>query len=350
MTKPRRKPLVTELTDFLERFVVMDETKTLIVALWIIHSHCVAASSQTPYLSVTSPERQCGKSRLLEALELLVARPWMTVLPSEAVVYRFIDKGKPTLLLDEVDTIFNPRTADRYEGLRALLNAGHRRGATVPRCVGSSNKVVEFSTFCPKVLAGIGTLPDTVADRSIPIRLERKKRDEKVERFNRRAVEPEAVLIRTRIETWAEKNLEALDGVQIDMPEELSDREQDGCEPLMAIAERLNCGPKVRKALIKLFTVPRLDDQETMRLRLLRDMRVVFGDRRVMSTAKLIERLVAIEEAPWSGYYNRGLDPRDIGSLLRPYEISSKAVRLKSGQVAKGFHRDDLQDAWSRYL
>ncbi len=350
MTKQKPNPLVSELTDFIKRFVVMGDAKTLVVAMWIIHTHCVESSVQTPYLAVTSPERQCGKSRLLEVMELLVARPWMAVLPSEAVVYRNISENKPTLLLDEVDTIFNPRTADKYEGLRALLNAGHRRGATVPRCVGSSNEVVEFSTFGPKVLAGIGMLPDTVADRSIPVRLERKRRDEKVERFNRRSVEPESAGLRERIEAWAKSNAAALDGVQVPMPEELSDREQDGCECLVAIAKKLKCSVRVRKALIELFTSERLDDQESMRLRLLRDIQKVFGDRKVMSTEALISALYAIEEAPWSNYYGRGLEPRDVGNLLRQFDVSSTTVALKGGSRKKGYKRDDLSEAWSRYL
>ena len=68
-------------------------------------------------------------------------------------------------------------------GLRAILNAGHRRGATVPRCIGVSSKPQDFNVYCAKVLAGIGVLPDTITDRSIPIRLARKRRSEHVERF-----------------------------------------------------------------------------------------------------------------------------------------------------------------------
>ena len=121
----------------------------------------------TPYLAITSPDRQCGKTRLMEVLELLVARPWLIELPSEAVLYRTIHGSVPTLLWDEIDTVFNTRTADKYEAQRAVLNSGNRRGVTVPRCVGSSSKVSDFNVYSAKALAGIGTLPDTVADRSL---------------------------------------------------------------------------------------------------------------------------------------------------------------------------------------
>lgn len=349
---PDRGALIDDVVEFLARYVVMSEDEGLAVALWIIHTHCIEHFEQTPYLAVTSPEKQCGKSRLLETLELLVARPWMAITPSEAVVYRNVHATRPTLLLDEVDTIFSPRNGDKYEGLRALLNSGHRRAATVPRCIGTKQKIMKFSTFCAKVLSGIGTLPDTIADRSIPIRLERKRRDEKVERFIRRNIEPEADSLRERIEEWAGRNATRLAATVVEMPPELSDRMQEGCEPLVAIADLLDRGAAVRRALVELLSGERLDDQESMRLRLLRDLKAIF-DRRPKApsafTTSLLRELRRIEEAPWGNFYGRQLDARDLASLLRNYGVHPTTVRSHE-QVAKGYRRDDLQRAWDRYL
>ena len=96
---------------------------------------------------MTSPEKRCGKTRLLDVLELLVAKPWRTIMPSEAVLFRKIDAAAPTLLLDETDAIFNAKNANT-EPLRAVLNAGNRRGTIVPRCVGPRQQLVDFSVFC----------------------------------------------------------------------------------------------------------------------------------------------------------------------------------------------------------
>lgn len=353
----RKSALVYELMAFIRGYVVMTRAQLLIVALWIIHTYCTEAFEQTPYLSVTSPEKQCGKTRFLETLEVLVARAWMAILPSEAVLYRTIDKKVPTLLLDEVDTIFNPRSADRYEGLRAVLNAGHRRGNRVPRCFGPTLEVVEFDTFCPKVLAGIGTLPDTVADRSVPIRLERRKRGEEVERFIRRDVAGPAARLRDAIEAWGDQHREELRPSRPTMPDALSDRMQEGCECLVAIAAALGLGDEARRALIEVFSVERLDDQESMRLRLLSDIKAVFERRdaraqkrsRGIATNDLLAALHAIEEAPWATYYGRGLEARDLANLLRHYGLHSGPLRIK-GDVKKGYKRDPLHEAWERYL
>jgi hypothetical protein len=356
--------LVGDVVAFVRRYVVMSDAQLLTVALWIIHTYCLDAFEQTPYLAITSPEKQCGKSRLLETLDLLCFRPWAQILPSEAVLFRHIHNTRPTLLLDETDTIFNPKTADRYEGHRALLNAGHRRGATVPRCVGSSNKIVEFNVFCAKALAGIGTLPDTIADRSIPIRLARRKRDEAVEPFKYRDAAPEAEVLRERIAEWAsaEGRIEALSESRPAMPDELTDRMQEGCEAVVAIADALGEGERARAALRELLTAERVDNVETMRIRLLRDTKAIFEQRGMpkgVPTGELLAALVALDEAPWGSYYGRNLDARDLAALLKHFDISSttirppvrrRADRAKAPRPLKGYKRDDLYEAWERYL
>ena len=70
VVKRKKSPdtLVEDLVEFVQRYVVMSRPQLLIVALWIIHTHCFQHVEQTPYLAVTSPEKQCGRSRLLEVL------------------------------------------------------------------------------------------------------------------------------------------------------------------------------------------------------------------------------------------------------------------------------------------
>src|SRR4029453_12144657 len=106
---------------------------------------------------------------------------------SEAARFRKMEREKPTILLDESDALWGAKT-DGREGLRALLNAGYRRGATVPRGVGgrSGVGVQDFPVFGPKALARLaGKLPRTIASRSIPIRLRRRTKGEQAERFRR---------------------------------------------------------------------------------------------------------------------------------------------------------------------
>lgn len=354
-TVRRKSPLAHDAMTFIRRFVVVSDAQLVVLALWAIHTHCVEVFRQTPFLAVTSPERECGKSRLLEVLELLVARPWMITQPSEAVIFRKINAEMPTLLLDEVDTIFSPKTAQYHEGLRGILDEGHRRHGKVPRYIG--DQVVDFKVYCPKVLAGIGTLPDTITGRSIPIRLQRRTRDEPIERFITWSIGPGATALRDQIAAWAQANKTRLSRMHPRMPEELSDRMQEGCEPLVAIADRLGVGAEARAALVELLTGERVDTHDTMRVRLLRDIKSIFeqhddisGKRvRGIRTTTLLQELHGIEEGGWDHYYGRRLEAKDLADLVRHYEVHPKPIKLK-GETHKGYRRDDLHAVWTRYL
>jgi hypothetical protein len=121
---------------FFNRFIVFsNRSQSPVIALWVLHAWAKDAFDYTPYLHIHSPEKRCGKTLVLDLLGLLVPEPWPVVGPSEAVLFRAIDANEPTLLLDEVDTIFKERD-EKSEGLRGILNAGFKRNGSVPRCVG----------------------------------------------------------------------------------------------------------------------------------------------------------------------------------------------------------------------
>lgn len=345
-------PLVQDLCIYVRKYIVATDDEILVIALWVLHTYVYDSYPQTPYLAVTSPDKGCAKTRVLEVIELVVRRPWRASIPSEAVLYRQIHIMQPTLLLDETDTIFNPRMQDRYEGHRAILNSGNRQGATVPRCVGTSNNIMEFRVFSPKALAGIGTLPDTVTDRAIPIRMKRKRKSESVARFLMRTAKPEGDALRERIEAWL-VDLE-LDETP-DVPSSISDRMQEGCEPLVAIADDRGCGDTARAALVTLLTGERLDSTELMRHRLLRDMRSLWlraeavegKQRRGVATDTILKALYGVPDGKWTNYYGRHLTSGDLADLLRPYGVGP---RVLAGGQKRGYRRDDLHDLWERYL
>ena len=180
--------LLDKILEFLCRHIVFPSRDAAIVtALWVAHTWPFASFDCTPYLHIFSPVKMCGKSRFLECLKLVCRLPWYSILPTEAVLFRKIQAHCPTLLLDEIDTVFTQGAADpNKEGIRAVLNAGYERGATVPRCQGPNHELKEFAVFCPKAIAGIANLPDTVASRSIKIPLARRKPGEKIQKLRKR--------------------------------------------------------------------------------------------------------------------------------------------------------------------
>lgn len=345
-------PLPDDLATFVRRFVVVSHAQATAVALWILHTHAFDAADASPYLAVTSPEKRCGKSRLFEVLELLVANPWKVITPTEAVVFRKVDLDRPTLLLDETDAIFGPNANGTYEGLRALLNAGNRRGTNVPRCVGTSQSLVSFSVFCPKAIAGIDKVPDTVADRSIPIRLKRKAKSEHAERFRRRDVEDEAERLYMDSSAWADHAVPTLAEARPPLPDELDDRAQDAWEPLLAIADLIGDGwpDRARAAALELSNGVEHED-ESASVRLLGDIRAVFDERGVdrLTSAALAAALHEIEESPWAEWYGKPITATGIARLLAGFGIKPKVIRVGE-ETLRGYPRDQFTDAWDRYL
>jgi hypothetical protein len=353
-TETRLTDALDAIERLLERYVVFTNPHQAVVAtLWAAHTHAVDAAETTPYLAILSAEKRSGKTRLLDMLELVVHVPWRPVEPSDAVVYSMIEQRHPTLLLDEVDALFGSKTAAaQHEALRGILNASNRRGTPVCRVemIGRKRRLIEFDAFGPKAFAGIGTIPDTLRDRSIVLEMRRRAPSETVARFRRRDAEPEAAPIRDAlIEALAEIDLV---GSRPEIPTELDDRAADVWEPLLAIADAAGGAwpAKARRAALAV-SGDRADDDESRGVRLLADIRDVFdawSDDRIPS-AELVRQLCLREESPWGDLYGRALTTQGLAGRLRPYGIRP-AVRRVSGVPERTYARADFADAWSRYL
>src|SRR5213079_3351596 len=146
------------------RAVILPPSAATVLALWPAHAHAFDAFLHTPRLNLTSAESECGKTTALDLLGTMTPRALRTENLTAPVLFRLIDQHQPTLLLDEVDSYL-----PQAEELRGLLNAGHKRGACAYRCEGESNAVRAFKAFAPAALAGLGSLPGTLHDRSIRI-------------------------------------------------------------------------------------------------------------------------------------------------------------------------------------
>jgi len=319
------------------------------VALWIAHAHLVEEFETSPILAVTSAEMRSGKTRTLDCLELLVPRPFRVVTPSEAVVYTVLgQRPRRTMLLDEADAIFGPRMADRYEGLRAILNAGNRKGTPVLRVKleGHRREVAEFDVFGPKAIAGIGNLPDTVADRSIPIRLKRRAINEHVAKFRRRTASAESGSI---VCDWEGVDLGTV-GTVGTVPDELNDRAADSWEPLLAIAALAGADWLKRGQMAAIALSSEEGDTPTVGCRLLADIRDVFGDDEYLPTTELLRRLADLEDAPWADWYGRALTPRALAKLLEPYRVTPRNPRIPGEPRQRGYFRADFIDVWARYV
>ncbi|MDL4772915.1 DUF3631 domain-containing protein [Actinomadura xylanilytica] len=340
--------LLDELRDTLARYVILPTREAGdAVALWIAATHAQPAWQHATRLVITAPEKRCGKSRLLDIVETTCHDPLITVNISPAALVRSIGEDPPTLLLDEADTVFGKKAADNHEDLRGLINAGHQRGRPYIRWDAAARKPENCPTFAMAALAGIGSMPDTIEDRAVMVRMRRRAPGERVQPFRTRRDGPALHDLRDRITAWVREQIDKLTDAEPEMPVE--DRAADNWEPLVALADLAGGDWPARARTACRVLTASADEDTTVGVRLLADLRTVFGDADALHGATLLDGLHKLDEAPWADWYGRPLNARDLAKMLKPYGISSTKVKV-SGQALQGYRREHLHDAWSRYL
>jgi hypothetical protein len=350
--------LLTITEKFIKRFCVFpDEHALVAVTLWAAHAHMVDHFYITPRLALLSPEAGSGKTRVLEVLDLLVPESMFCLSASPAAIFRTLEKRQITLLFDEVDTIFQKRgKEDSNEDLRALLNAGYKRGASIPRCTGPKHEVQLFKVFAPVALAGLGDLPETVMTRSIIIRLKKRAPHEPVEPFRSRDLEAPGHAIRAKLAEWAYVVGAEVGSAYPKMPDGIVDRPSEIWEALLAVADAAGgtWPERARAACVELCKVAQ-DRKVTLGIRLLADLRTIFGEADALHTRTILDRLCnpgghgLDADAPWGDLHGKALGERGLASMLKKYDVHSIKVKV-GGEALQGYRREHLHDAWQRYL
>lgn len=351
--------LLDDIRGFLSRFVAYpDEWARAAHTLWIAHAHLMHCWESTPRLAFLSPEPASGKTRALEVSEPLVPRPVHAVNTTPAYLFRKVSDpdGLPTILYDEIDTVFGPR-AKEHEDVRGMLNAGHRNGAVAGRCVvrGKIIDTEDLPAYCAVAMAGLDDLPETIMTRSVVIRMQRRAPTEPVEPWRHRINAPEGEKLRDRLVIWsATVDREARD-LWPTMPAGIQDRHADVWEALLAVAELAGGDwPNTARVAAVAAVAAAKGDRPSLGVLLLRDIRAIFRklDTDRLETATVLTELRGIEESPWSAIRRDGseLDARGLAHRLGRYKIKSVNMRDPAGNVVKGYPRVKFADAWSRYL
>lgn len=345
--------LLRDIEGFISRFVVLPPNALLPVSLWAAATHLFEKFEMFPYLAILSPTKRAGKTQLMRILELLCWKPFRCVFPSPAVLYRVIHQRKPTLLIDEVEFLAGKKS-EIAQAVVAVLDAGFESGGVVPRCGGpKGDKLEYFRAYCPKCFATIGKLPDTLADRSIVLRMQRKSKSEKIDRLSRTA-KGEGKTLKAEWFQYVKQIEPAIAEAYDKLPdlEFLQDREADCWSPLFALCSvvapaRLD---ELRRCAERLGSEKAAaDTEDSIRIKLLADIRSVWpeGEKEIFSR-ELKKRLVEAEESPWEAEWK--LTPRKLARMLSEFGIpTGKTIRV-GHETAKGYQREDFELVFSRYL
>ncbi|MEA9997199.1 DUF3631 domain-containing protein [Pseudomonas sp. 10B1] len=340
--------LLQDVVTVMGQYVIADKETIRAAALWVVFTWLTDSVQVAPIAHITAPEKRCGKTVMLSTLGKLAYRPLQASDIATAALFRSIELWSPTLLIDEVDAFMRDN-----EEARGILNAGFTRdSAFVIRCVGDDHTPTKFKVWGAKALCGIGKIADTLADRSVPLRLRRKKPGETTAHL-RHSDEAVWARLRSRIARFADDNAFVIGAARPTIIEGLNDRANDCWEPLLAIAGIAGGDWPVmaRKAAISLHGLE--GESPTVGVELLTDIRVIFERKQAnkMFSSHLLDELMADDEAPWATW-NRGkaMTSRQLKTKLSEFGIASKQIRIGYESGKMGYERSDFVEVWSRYL
>ena len=344
---------------FIKRFLVLpSEEDYFVLVLWIAHTFFNNVLTTSPRLSLLSPEYGCGKSRALEILEKLCFRGEKLDYCTRSYLMRTIEivreeTGKsPTLLVDEIDSVFKDKSSESAESLRAFLNTGYRKSGSygITEGEGKNRKPKKFPTFAPMAIAGKGeVVPESVKTRSIEIRLQKRLQSQRIEDFLTSAVSLECEELQEWLIQWADLYSKDLETENV-LVESVNDRERELWLPLYAVAklageeweerfyQALNLHQKVKKT----SDIPR-------ERQLLEDCLKVFADRDSLKSESIIQGLKELPESDYASMsYGRGITSKYLAKIVRPYEIQPTQIRFGESTF-KGYYRSEFAKAFERY-
>jgi uncharacterized protein DUF3631 len=329
---------------FFGRYLSLTDEQALILAVWTLHTHCYWTARTTPYLYICSTEKQSGKTLCLELLNLVCADSWLATGVTPAALAKKIIQSRPTVLLDECQTIFGG--SDRQ--VRGLLVSGSKSS-------GIYEGPAAVNVFCPKAFAGVRILPPAIDERSIPIILHPAKPDDRNQRFVPAQALKEAESLVAAMRQWVDQHQPDLYKIQPytreQFPQELTPRQQDLVEPLLQIADRIpgKIPGQIRYCLLTVF---QRDTSHGCFTQLLADIRDIFNNNtldRIPSEDVLLS-LNALKTRPWRTWSNGGpMNAKNLASILAPHGITSRNVRI-STEVYKGYRKRDFSPLWNHHL
>jgi hypothetical protein len=360
---PSDQPNVLELVQrvFWE-YVDVEQHEYVGIVLWILHAHVFNHFEVTPRLALLSPVRGCGKTNALKIIGRLTPNSARYDNVTAATLFRLIDEGAPTLLLDEGDNL--GLKIDSV--MRRVLNGGYERGGRTGRSPGGVQR--EYSTFAPMAIAAIGTLTLPLMSRSIHIPMQRSRRDDlkTKEMLDTPAEKNRHEAVRRLIVAWAQ-SVTAFNK-QPALPRLLRGRVADNWRVLISVADSFGNAywSKTAREAATIFAAGYHDEDAPVAL--LTDIRTIFIRLQVdrIKSLDLAHALHQLEDGSgiWSAWCGEHDDqaphPITQGEIalllrrfsrteLRPKQLQNLGSRDSRGAGGRGYYRKQFEPWWERY-
>ena len=332
------------LAEFLDpHFIVITEAQAIVCAVHTLTTYLTDyLDDWLHFLYVTAGAKDSGKSRLLTLFLHLAYRGDLFANPTAASIYYALQDGISTLLIDEVD-----KNELHREAILDLINySSSRTTAWVPRVDLDKKKRVKFPTFCPKVLAGNGSLRDTADSRCIKIRMIRKGPGGPRIRIKKkdaaRCAEHRSKLMRIASEIGP--SIQEYDIDDLKLPGGIYNREADNWALLFLTVKMVGGHwPIMLQAAYQELCPPRNPDvadevdEKELGEPLIRDVARIWVEARdqpFYATDALIAKLKTFKDRPWPNMNKGfGLTRQRMKKLLSGFGLGLRSFRgPKAGQ------------------
>ena len=322
--------------------------EVLTVGLWTMMAwvHEVAAT-YSAFLVATSAEPDSGKTTMLGTVSFLTPKPFSAVEVTGPNIYRFVDREKPTFILDEADDLFSRKTDVKH-----IINSSWTFGTKIPRQanINGVNTTVWYDPFCPKAIGLLGlNMPRALASRSIIIKAWPKRPEDKQE-FNHVDDDVFAEL-RSKLARWSADNAVALKDARPLYPIGFSNRLQSNWRLLLAISE-LAGGQWPEQAREAAERISRTTRKPSFGLQLLVALHKIFVSRSEITSKEIIVRLRSDRDSVWVDYKGGQITQRQVADLLEQYDIFPHAVHptRRKTLTLRGYSREQFTDVFARFV
>src|SRR5262249_24198551 len=329
------------------RYVVASDAIVIASVLWAVFTYVVEIATHAPKLLFFFPEKDAGKTTALHVVRWMSLRPYAAVEATGAAIYRIMDRLRPTLFLDEADSLFKRRTV-----LSHIVNESwSRTGAKIPRA-GPKGTIEEFDPYGAQAISmkGLG-MPDTTLSRCILCRIWPKLPTEVVEDFSYQD-DDEFKVIRRKQLRWSVDNAVALQNAKPDMIG-FNNRVRTNWKTLFSIADLVGgeWPKRVRNAALELETDR---DEPSEAIRLFQALLDVWGDVEERTSESVCKALVEHPSGEYADFRGKGpIGPHQLAALLRPFgirPIHNLRLHGRAGHNQGGYRRAQFENAWTRLL
>lgn len=364
----RGPDLLCRLQEFFRDYAFFQDPRIpLLLATWTMGTYLYQTFSVYPYLVLRSPQKRCGKSRVLDLLaEVAFNATSRCTNPTAAVLFRDPASNGGTMLLDEIEGM--TQNQERWSDVQGVLNDGYKRGGVVKRMERQGERFVSvpYPTYTPKALASLSRFAETLEDRAVFVFMTRRLRSDPLKEFRprRKSMQAATQQLRDDCYIWALTHAEAIaalyedEAVEVLQPAGLDDRAVELWQPLLAIAH--NCdlegravGPRQARILTRLARdlAQVRDEEETPTVKLLKALVGLFPQGQQQPLYMTPQDLYTYVQS--HGLPNLG-SPKGLANLMHPLGLVATSRRWTAqGQAKRGkaylLEQAKLADQLQRY-